>query len=471
LQEKSAANKIKFGGLYSKKDRVYTEDFFSLVFPSQAPDNYMFFGSTDNLEDFYSKSNFGVLNINENRLGTTKYYEFGNLIKYQSRPDGSNNNNYSGFEEISAFYAMVTFNLTERLKITAGARFEITEMESISDEYNVRLGDTTSIGPVKEWREIDGQFQQVTVKTKEEAVADYLNELDSELIGRISETDILPAVNATYELTEDMNIRASYSKTIARPNMREMSPYVSASFIGGPTLIGNPGLVNSNITNIDFRYEWYFNPGELFALSAYYKKFENPIVQYFIPVSADVELSYGNAGEGKVRGLEFEFRKDLDFINAFRNFSIGTNVSLTNSEMGLVIDSVGRVLGEDKDLFLENPDNTELKRPFYGQSPYLINFNLNYSNEFFDGSLSYNQFGPRLQRAGGGKAPDIFEVSEGTLNFNSKIKFDRFSVDFSIKNILNSPVKWTQTLGENEVNAVKYDIGTTYGVTLSYNIN
>jgi TonB-dependent receptor len=471
LQEKSASNKIKLGGLYSKKDRVYTEDFFSLVFPSQKPAGYTHFGDTDNLEDFYSQSNFGILGINENRLGNTKYYEFGNLIKYQSRPDGSNNNDYSGFEKISALYAMVTFNLTEKLKITAGARFEITEMESIADEYNVRLGDTTSIGPVKEWQEIDGQFQQVVVKTREEALADYLNELNSELIGRISEKDILPAINATYELTDGMNIRASYSKTIARPNMREMSPYVSASFIGGPTLIGNPGLLKSDITNLDFRYEWYFSPGELFALSAYYKKFEDPIVEYFIPVSADVELSYGNAGDGKVRGIEVEFRKNLDFIQPLKNFSIGTNFSYTKSEMGLVIDSVGNVLGEDKELFLDNPDNTKPERPFYGQSPYLINLNLNYSSEFFNGSLSYNQFGPRLQRAGGGKSPDIFEESEGTLNFNSQFKFNRFSVSLNVDNILNSPVKWTQSLGDNKVNAVQYDVGTTFGITLSYNIN
>lgn len=471
LQGKSPSNKIKLGGLYSKKDRVYTEDFFSLVFPSQSPDDYILFGTTDNLEDFYSPENFGVISINENRLGTTKYYEFGNMIKYQSRPDGSNNNNYSGFEEISALYAMVTFNLTERLKLTAGVRFETTEMESIDDEYSIRLADSTAIGPVKEWQEIDGQFQQVIVKTREKALAEFIEDLNDKFIGRISEKDILPAFNVTYELSENMNLRASYSKTIARPNMREMSPYVSSSFIGGPTLIGNPGLLKSDITNLDFRYEWFFNPGELIAFSAYYKKFENPIVEYFIPVSADVELSYGNAGDGRVRGLELEFRKDLDFINALKNFSIGTNFSLTSSEMGLVIDSIGFVKGEDKELFLENPDNTKLERPFYGQSPYLVNFNLNYSNEFFDGSLSYNQFGPRLQRAGGGKSPDIFEESEGNLNFNSKIKFDRFSVGFSVKNILNSPVKWTQTLGGKNVNAVKYDIGTTYGITLSYNIN
>ncbi|MDZ7765539.1 MAG: TonB-dependent receptor [Melioribacteraceae bacterium] len=43
--------------------------------------------------------------------------------------------------------------------------------------------------------------------------------------GKISEDDLLPSVNLVYRLNDEMNIRAAYTKTLARPTFREIAPF------------------------------------------------------------------------------------------------------------------------------------------------------------------------------------------------------------------------------------------------------
>ena len=49
--------------------------------------------------------------------------------------------------------------------------------------------------------------------------------------GKISEDDILPSMNLVYRLNEEMNIRAAYTKTLARPTFREIAPFSSKEFV------------------------------------------------------------------------------------------------------------------------------------------------------------------------------------------------------------------------------------------------
>jgi len=89
--------------------------------------------------------------------------------------------------------------------------------------------------------------------------------------GAIDKLDILPSANFIYALNDEMNIRASYSNTIARPNMREIAPFESFDPLTNTIYLGNPNLNRTKVQNFDARWEWFLKPGELIAVSGYYK--------------------------------------------------------------------------------------------------------------------------------------------------------------------------------------------------------
>lgn len=431
LMEKSSSNKIKLGYYYSKKNRNYDEEQYNFV--NDYADYDYFSGLTGfngDINSYFTSDNIGIVGIDENKL--SKYYKFGHLVTYESTPGSRNDNDYTGFEKITAGYIMLTYNIFEDLKFIGGARLENTNMEAISNKYKVAVEN--------------GEIP------------------DSSLIANINETDFLPSVNLVFALNENTNLRASFSKTLARPNMREMAPFVSFSFIGGPTELGNTALKRTTINNFDLRWEWFMKPGELIAISGYYKDFTNPIIIQNVYGTDNFEIMYDNVDKGKVYGLELEFRKSLEFISFLKDFRFGSNLSIVYSEIS--IDEVEFEVISDR-----NPDFSESKRPFNGQSPYLINTNLFYGKKNFEAGLNYNKFGPRLDVVGVNGNPDIYEVSAGNLDLITKYTMGNFVIGLNIKNILDSPVRRIVELQNEDFDVTNYKVGQFIDFTLSYIIN
>ena len=262
-------NLIKFGGAYSNKQRDFREDFISLVGQSEDrlnPDYVTFreAGEDGDISDFFDSSNFGIVNTPES--AGTGLFGTGNFYSDQTRPG----NIYTGEETIIGGYAMISYSVLENLKVIGGARVEVTDFSSEAS---------------------DGEQ------------------------GGIEATDVLPALNLIYKINDNSNIRAAGSQTLARPNLREISPFTSFSGISIPIFTGNTNLDRTLIQNYDLRYEIYPNPGELFAVSVYYKSFDQPIVLQLTPSTSTPEIRPVNVDNGRVAGAEVEFRKSLGFIS------------------------------------------------------------------------------------------------------------------------------------------------------------
>ncbi len=431
LQGKSSSNKIKLGFNYSNKDRNYNEEQYNIA--NDFADYSYFKSLTEyggNINAYFEHENTGIVATDPNKL--SKYYKFGHMVTYQSLPGTRNDNDYTGYEKITAGYVMLTYNIFKDLKFIGGARVENTNMEAVSSKYTIAIENG--------------------------------NTPDSSLIAQINEIDILPSVNLVYALNKNINIRASFSKTLARPNMREMAPFVSFSFIGGPTELGNPQLKRTTINNFDLRWEWFLKTGELLAVSGYYKDFTNPIVVQNVYGTDNFEIMYDNVDKGKVYGIELEFRKSLDFIEALKDFRFATNLSLTYSEISIDPE-------EFKVISDRNPDFTEPKRPFNGQSPYLVNANIFYQKNSFEAGLNFNKFGPRLDVVGVNGNPDIYEVNKGNLDLISKYTMGKFVLGFNVKNLLNTPICRIVKLQGVQYDVTKYNVGQFFEFTLSYKIN
>lgn len=383
---KTSGNKVKFGTLITRKERNFNEDRYqieenlaSTTFYEGDPEDYL---SGDNLGTYIDEN--GDIRVSNHVIDVTEIQ-----------------NTYEGTENVSSFYGMLTYNLTEKLKFIGGARLEVTDLEVIG-------ADTT--------------------------------EVDSARIGSIDVQDLLPSINFVYALNDNMNLRASFSQTLARPNMREIAPFEAFDPLRNETYFGNPQLERTNIQNYDLRWEWFMNPGEVFAVSGYYKNFDNPITLFYRR-APNPEIQFTNVESAELYGLEFEFRKDLEeWIPAFRNLKFNTNVSFIQSSADVRVQPG-----------LENlePDD----RPFEGQSPFILNAALVYSNveTGIDATLSLNTIGDRLRIIGREGTPDIYDRGRSQLDFTFIKKFESgLQAKLAVQNILDNKYVVSSVYEQNE---------------------
>lgn len=84
----------------------------------------------------------------------------------------------------------------------------------------------------------------------------------------------LPTLQASLGISDNEVIRASYSKTISRPHLADLSAgrtYSGGEFQTARADGGNPQLEPYASTNIDFAYENYYKEGSYFALNVFHK--------------------------------------------------------------------------------------------------------------------------------------------------------------------------------------------------------
>jgi TonB-dependent receptor len=421
---KDKEHKIKLGGFFSDKDREFSEFFYSQI---QVPNNafnpsYLTFGNAaGDFDSYFHPDNSGVVDAPESN--GTGGFGFGNVFTDLTFPK----NNYLGSEKITAGYLMGVFDLSSKLKLIAGARVETTKMEAISEDPN-------------------------------------------EGVGNIDETDILPSLNMVYKLSENANVRIAATQTLARPNLREIAPFASTVTPGRPIFLGNPNLNRSLIQNFDLRYENYIRPGELFAVSLYYKHFDDPIIYLLTPKASTPEVTPQNVDEAVVYGAEVEFRKSLDFISpSLESFKFSANMSLIYSKVDKSEEEL-EVLRKEQEQGKRL--NIEDYRPFQGQSPYIINLGLTHvsSKLLWENTVSFNIWGERLAFQSGALDPDVYEQSRPNLNFVSNKQLgQKFSLKFRATNILNMKyLKEYDFAGSPIFESFQY--GSTFSLGVSYKV-
>lgn len=400
---------FKTGALYNEKNRDFVESRFiyredeavaSLVDYDEIRDPDIFM-------DMYADT-------------ITKYKGkdyYGLYIEDRTQPAGS----YTGDLEIFAGYGMIDWYVLPNFRFVGGIRYETTKMSAQS-------ADT------------------------------------SKQSGQIDEQDLLPSVNLTYQLSNNMNLRLAYGRTIARPTFREIAPYNSFMPIEYYTYLGNDSLDRTLVDNFDLRWEWFTNPGEIVSVGGFYKSFENPIVLTI--VNANFEHQPWNVDKGFLYGAEIEYRKRLGFLGEFfEDFQFGANLTLVKSEIELT----DFLFNLNKQL----DSNATNARDFQGQSPYVVNLDLSYTNydTGTDANFYFNVFGKRLSKIGFA-APDYYEFPRPELNFSASQKFlKNFKAKFSVKNILDSKVYNASTFRGKEYISYEYYLGRTFSFSLSYAIN
>lgn len=238
----------------------------------------------------------------------------------------------------------------------------------------------------------------------------------------------LPSVNASWRPSNSWVVRAAAGKTLNRTEFREVAPYRELDFENNIMIGGNPQLKSATVNNYDFRVEFYPGGnarGEVLSAGVFYKELTSPIER--INTSSRVfndfpSVSYQNAASAKIKGLEIEISKKLDFIpgGLFRNMSFIGNVTLIKSE------TVNDTTNNASLSFVAD------KRPLQGQAPYIINAGLYYDNAAWGTRFAviYNTSGESIYAAGRGLKYNDFIY--GPEYRGSLIELPRHLLDVSV---------------------------------------
>lgn len=223
--------------------------------------------------------------------------------------------------------------------------------------------------------------------------------------------DVLPSFNFTLSPSTKSNFRVSGSRTVSRPEFREIAPFSFYDYEVNYSVNGNPELKRGSILNGDVRYELYPKGGEAISIGAFYKSFDDPIEFRLNPSSVldRRNYEYQNADKAYTLGAEIEIRKGLDFLGkTMEGFNVFANLTFIKSEVTLASTS-------------GTGTATTADRPLQGQSPYLVNlgFQYNSNNGNWNGSLLYNRIGQRLALVGISDLgfPDVYERPRDQVDF------------------------------------------------------
>ena len=254
--------------------------------------------------------------------------------------------------------------------------------------------------------------------------------------------DVLPSLNLSYNL-EKTKYRFSLSKTLARPEFREVANFAYYDFVRNAQILGNSKLEKSDIYNVDLKYEWYPKAGENISLSIFGKNFIKPIEQIVADgsVPSNLLLTYTNPNNALLYGVELEVRKK---INDW--FDFYTNASVMNSEVEV----------------------NGVKRQLQGQSNYVLNSGVNIHKKKNTINITYNRVGVRISAVGFQGYPDIFENSRDVLDITLLHKLPKGEIKLAIGDVFAQPSIYYQKLQNR--NLIKTNNEQTISLTLNLNL-
>jgi TonB-dependent receptor len=354
---------------------------------------------------------------------------------------------YTGEQEISAWYWMMDLPLNNWLNLIGGVRYETTHLSIINDPE-----------PGAFWFPA-GALTETN-----------LNPGDADV--GIKETDILPSIGFVYSPFEQLTLRGSYSETIARQTFKELTPILQQEYLGGDVFIGNPHLQMSSLKNYDLRLDYEPYQGGLVSASYFFKDIRNPI-EYVQRAATFTFTEPVNFPEGQLSGFEIEIRQNMGhFWPQLDGLSIGANATLIDSQVTLPradSNDVGREL---------NAIGFPISRRDMVNAPeYLYNLYLRYEYEPTGTQLGlfYTVKGDTLV-AGDGVArktsyvPAVYAREYGTLNFSlSQMLGEHFKLKFSAKNLTDPQIQevYRSPYIDGDVVKTSYTKGIDLSVSLS----
>jgi outer membrane receptor protein involved in Fe transport len=286
----------------------------------------------------------------------------------------------------------------------------------------------------------------------------------------------LPGATATWNFADNMMLRLGYSKTIARPQFRELAftPYVDPDT--DRIYQGNPFLTDSRFNNYDARYEYYLGRNQFLTIAGFYKDVEDPIEEVILPLQGGTFTRYINAPKAQLYGGEFEYRTRFQFpfelpvlVNPEGIFSV--NYTYTKSEVQGTTEEVVdptqlpvRVLVPASVFSL---DGTRLQ----GTPTHIVNGQFGWEAERSQTTFIVGYVSERISRRGLGSLPSTRETPGVILDIVHRQNFEvsgrPITLGLAARNLLGTDYEEFQLSGLGRTEANTYERGRSVSVSLS----
>ncbi len=460
-------------------------------------DNQRYFQNIQD-EEFNGRLNLTVKTIENTKLnigynGRSKERNFDNtrfgldIIGDPTVPNVNSLNNFFSFSNLNTSVSPggFTVNIINPIPGQSNVNRPGLDENTYDGKLDIHAGYVNAqINLDDKWLIVPG----LRVESFDQTVSYDVINLGNNGVGSVSDSDdlFLPSLSVKYALQEDQNLRFSASRTISLPEFKEVAPFVYESVsqrIGGnPDLFGrgdNTGFVNvpdvsfSNVINIDLKYEWFLSPLELFAVSTFYKRIDDP-VNLVVAFDATGTQRFFRTGEkAQVFGAEIDFRKNL-ILNEDdeAELSFGVNATIMHTEQDLYDNIVGTF----------SVSFSEDKEQLQGASPFVGNADITYAptlNDNFKPSatLSTSYFSDRIDALGSGALGNVIEKGIPSLDFILRNKIgEKFQANFAVKNILNPRVRYIRESADGDIlvtsangkDVTNYRKGLNIGLQLKY---
>ena len=248
---------MRFGFAYRRRDRVESDRRFGVVVPSAA---YNVPGRSGRLEDTLTQDEFAEHYAQAGDYNTDERTGVYDAVDAE--------------RTTTAMYGMFDIDFFQTIRVNAGARFETSRQSASSLSLTGQINDLPAIR------------------------------------SSANTSDWLPAANATWRISDAMQTRLAYSRTLNRPQLRELSAIRRTDFELDEEVAGNPFVRPAKVEAVDFRFEIFPAPRSYAAFSAFDKTIDDAI-----QISATQKAGGGRTifpfnGEpgGKLRGWEVEWR-------------------------------------------------------------------------------------------------------------------------------------------------------------------
>lgn len=261
--------------------------------------------------------------------------------------------------------------------------------------------------------------------------------------------EVLPSVELKYSPTYMMNIKLSYSQTINKPELREISPFAYFDFYTQTSVRGDSALKRALIFNYDLRFELFGLSDDMISVGIFHKHINSPIEKVIVSGSAlGSERTFKNARFANVFGIEFEFVKNIWWVKIIGNLSlIKSRVDVERTEG--TIERKGRSL--------------------QGQAPYLVNVLIVYEkpNSKFNSSLSFNLTGPRVYDVATQYSSDIIEQARYQVDLKFTYELSKnLTLNLTGKNITAKPVVLKQ--GDYVYQKISTIMSISFGLNVKF---
>jgi len=351
---------------------------------------------------------------------------------------------YTGEQDITAWYYMVDMPLSSYFKVIGGARHESTDLEITNhpESDNAQYLPPGGSGWTRFGPEADVSYSQ---------------------------DDVLPSIGFEFKPTKKVKVRASYSETVARQTFKELSPVMQMEYLGADIFVGNPELTMSALENYDLRVDYEPYAGGLLSASWFHKDVKDPI-EYVQRFQASLFYTTAvNYPEGWLEGYELEIRQDLGRLwESLDGFSAGANATFIDSEVALPDEEAAAFAAVGVPTSHRDMTNTP---------EFLYNLNLTYESAKYGTriGLFYTVRGDTLVEGGvalgRGYVPDVYEKEYGTLNLGvSQPIGENTKLSFQAKNLTDPKIErvYRSDAVEGEATKTSYKKGIDMVLSLEH---